>query len=211
MAGSDPGAPVTRTRDGTAWRIGTAAEVAWITSGTRNSSTINAAIPPAFAAYATVALSDPEDGFDPPDREMEWRQSAERTRVRHEQFLIDVLTEHSASQRWWLGYLDTGAADVIFPDAPRVSPHYGWGYVLIAAGPPQAATWRECDWKIAMPDLIFPSDREWLVSMLWDDYWTCIGGPGELVEALLAHPVLAGRTRQVRIDEDATPPGHQTS
>jgi len=37
-----------------------------------------------------------------------------------------------------------------------------------------------------LPDLIFPADRSWLVSALWDDTWTCIGGPRHLIDALAA-------------------------
>ncbi len=54
---------VTRPRGGHTWRIGTAAEVAWIAGGTSASltsaalsRTITAAIPPVFEGYATVVL-----------------------------------------------------------------------------------------------------------------------------------------------------------
>jgi hypothetical protein len=43
-------------KDGTSWRIGTDAEVAWIVNGTSAGLTITAAIPPGFEAYATVVL-----------------------------------------------------------------------------------------------------------------------------------------------------------
>jgi hypothetical protein len=43
---------VTRARDGSTWRIGTDAEVAWIADGTSMGRTITAAIPPVFEAYA---------------------------------------------------------------------------------------------------------------------------------------------------------------
>ncbi len=38
----------------------------------------------------------------------------------HEAGVLEVLTEHAAPQPWWLGYLETGAHDVVFADAPRV-------------------------------------------------------------------------------------------
>ena len=41
------------------------------------------------------------------------------------------------------GYLDTGADDIVFPDAPKVTLYSGWPYVLVEAGPEQAATWRQ--------------------------------------------------------------------
>ncbi len=47
---------ITRARDGSAWRIGTDAEVAWIATGTTSTRTITAAVPPVFEAYATVVL-----------------------------------------------------------------------------------------------------------------------------------------------------------
>ena len=57
-----------------------------------------------------------------------------------------------------------------------------------------------------MPELLFPADRSWLVSTLWDDDWRCVGGPAALVEALLRSAVLD--TRAVSVGENATPPGH---
>ena len=86
-----------------------------------------------------------------------------------------------------------------------------WRYVLVEAGPEQAASWRRRDlgsfWKGVLPNLIFPADRSWLVSTLWDDDWTCIGGPAGLVAGFLSHPDL--QARPVDLGQDATPPGHQ--
>ena len=84
-----------------------------------------------------------------------------------------------------------------------------WGYVLVESGPREAATWREPDSKGALPDLMFPKDRSWLVSTLWDDDWTSIGGSERLVDIFLEHPLLGPRTRRVALGEDATPPGHE--
>jgi len=76
-------------------------------------------------------------------------------------------------------------------------------------GPQQALTARgnsdSTPWPSALPELMFPFDRSWLVSPLWDDDWRCVGGPAPLVDALLAHPELEARL--VTPDEDATPPG----
>jgi hypothetical protein len=167
-------------RDGRMWRIGTASEVAWISSGTSTGLTITSAIPPVFEAYATVVLPPGGEG-------------------------------QSAGQPWWLGYLDTGADDIVFPDAPKVTLYAGWEYVLVEAGPEQAVTWRRNGswsfWKGALPNLMFPADRSWLVSTLWDDDWTCVGGPAGLVDRFLSHPGL--ETRPVMPGQDATPPGHQ--
>jgi hypothetical protein len=181
-------------RDGRTWRVGTDADVAWIKQGTVTGRTITSAIPPVFEAYATVVLPDSGDG-----------------QVSGDQAILDLLSEQSAEQPWWLGFLDTGADDVVFPDAPLVTLYSGWRYVLVEAGPRQAATWRQRDqpsfWKGAFPDLMFPADRSWLVSTLWDDDWICIGGPAALVDSLVRHPGL--QARLVVLGEDATPPGHQ--
>ena len=113
-------------------------------------------------------------------------------------------------QPWWLGYLDTGAADVLFDDVRKVALYSGWDYVLVEAGPEQTARWRRDDhWKGVLPDVMFPADRSWLVSMLWDDDWRCIGGSQQLVDAFLAHAGLRSRARKVQPSlVDATPPGH---
>jgi hypothetical protein len=125
-----------------------------------------------------------------------------------------LLSEHSGGEPWWLGYLDTGADDIVFPDAPMVTLYSGWQYVLIEAGPRQAATWRQSDaWtfcKSALPNLMFPADRSWLLSTLWDDAWSCIGGSPALVASLLGQPVLQPRARRVGLGCDVTPPGHQS-
>ena len=185
--------PVRLARDGSTWRIGTDAEVAWIARGTSIGRAITAAIPPVFEAYATAVLPGNDEQQD-----------------EHDRAVMALLSEHSAGQPWWLGYLDTGADDIVFPDSPMVTLYSGWHYVLVEAGPEQAATWRRTDpgfWKGALPNLMFPADRAWLVSTLWDDDWTCIGGSAALVGSFLRHPDL--QARPVLPGQDATPPGHQ--
>jgi len=109
---------VTRARDGRTWRIGTDADVAWIaTSKSRNMGrTITAAIPAVFEAYATVVLPAWGEGQGDHDRAM-----------------LPPLRRQSAGRPWWLGYLDTGADDIVFPDAPKVTLYWGWHYVLVEA------------------------------------------------------------------------------
>jgi hypothetical protein len=93
-------------KDGRSWRIGTSAQIGWIASGTTIDPTITSAIPPVFAAYATFWESDDH--------------SASTTA--HEQAVLSQLIDQTAAdQPWWLGYLDTGAHDVVFPNAPRVT------------------------------------------------------------------------------------------
>jgi hypothetical protein len=185
---------VRRARDGVMCRIGTDAEVAWIAKGTSTGRTITAAIPPVFEAYATFVLPFGGEG-----------------QHKHDRAVLALLSEHSAGQPWWLGYLDTGQDDIVFPDAPKVTLYWGWQYLLVDAGPEQAATWRQSGpwsfWKGALPNLMFPADRSWLVSTLWDDDWSCIGGPAGLVDRFLRHLDL--QARRVALRQDATPPGHQ--
>ena len=184
---------VTAARDDQAWRIGTDAEVAWITDGTTVDKTITSAIPPVFEAYATLVLPYRDEEQNELDR-----------------VVLALLSEQSPDQPWWLAYLDTGADDIVFPDVPKVTMYTGWRYVLAEAGPEQAATWRRTGpWSFrhsVLPDVVFPADRSWLISTLWDDDWTCLGGPAGLVDEFLRHPELEGRP--VRLGEDATPPGH---
>lgn len=180
----------TRHKDGRSWRIGTDAEVEWIARCSVG-VTIAAAIPPIFAAYATVEV--PEHHSDLAD---------------HERRVVRLLAEDGDDHDWWLGFLDTGASDTVFPNAERVRLYSDWPYVLVQAGPHQALRWRSAPSPLhcGLPDLIFPTDRSWLISSLWDDDWWCLGGPAELIDAFLQDPVL--KAHQVDLTSDATPPGH---
>jgi hypothetical protein len=182
---------VRRVKDGRSWRIGTHADVRWIAEGTRLGRTITSAIPPVFGAYATIVVPGPHE-----------------KRAEHDRVVLELLADQSADQPWWLGYLDTGADDLACPDAPMVTLYASWRYVLIEAGPEQAATWRDgaCSWRGALPDLIFPAGRSWLLSTLWDDDWRCLGGPALLVESFAGDSRLEVHT--VDLGQDATPPGH---
>jgi len=181
------------SRDERLWRIGTASDVAWIANPPIMGRTINTAIPAVFEAYATVYEPDAPD----------------ISTALHEQVLLRDLTDHTPDQPWWLGFLDTGAHDIVFDNVPKVSLYWDWPYVLVEAGPEQALTWRTGHMRSengVLPDLFFPADRSWLVSALWDDTWTCVGGSAALIETLRRDPLVRGRP--VRLDEDATPPGH---
>lgn len=189
----------TRMKDGVAWRIGTDADVTWITTLTTTGLAITSAIPPVFDSYATVV--HPRDGL----------RGSEFARE-HDQAVLKLLEGHTTSQPWWLGYLETGASDIVFDNAPKVTLYADWHYLLVEAGPEQAATWRptgdRTNWKnTELPDLIFPERRSWLLSTLWDDHWTCIGGPEALIDDLLRDPLLGPRACRVTIDQDATPEG----
>jgi hypothetical protein len=202
---SDRDLRVERVTDahGRSWRVGTEAEVAWIAEGTSPGLAITSAIPPVFDAYATVVL--PDNGED---------------QERHNRAMLATLAGQSPGApgpRWWLGYLHASDYDLVFPrvamaQLPKVTLYAEWDYVLVEAGPRQAATWRRTEarefwWDDALPDLMFPADRSWLVSTLTDDDWTCVGGPVSLIDNLLAHPDL--QARQVQLGEGVTPPGHR--
>jgi hypothetical protein len=190
------------TKDGTAWAIGGQAEVDWITEQTESGRRITAAIPPRYEAYAT--LTDHGDPDLPRDLGLERRQDLA---------FVEVLRRHADAMDWWLAYLDTGASDIVFWQAPKVTIYTGWRYVLVLAGPDQASTWRPApggkpNWKSTeLPEVMFPTDRSWLVSFLWDDDWACIGGSEALITDLLSDPVLGPNARRVNTQQDATPPG----
>lgn len=179
----------TRRRDGLEWLIGTEEDVEWIANSTSVGLRITSAIPPVFQDYATIVVPASDEG-----------RSASTL------VLLSHLAETTPDQPWWLGYLDTGGTDVIFPDVPGVILYAGWRYVVVQAGPMQAERWRTDEDRAPGADLIFPADRSWLLSWLWDDDWRCFGGPTSLVERLLDDPRL--ETRRVGLTEDATPPGH---
>ena len=101
-------APVTVDKDGRSWRIGTADDVAWIAGHTIDGLTVTNAIPPRFDAYATF--------YQPEGVHI----------TLHERTVVDILKAHTAEQPWWLGYLDTGAHDVVFNTVPMVTLYWGW-------------------------------------------------------------------------------------
>lgn len=180
--------------DGAEWRLGSDGDIAWIRDGTSiPGEDITVAVPAVFEAHGIVALPS------------NWEHEQDD----HDAALVQVLREGSSETRWWLGYLDTGADDLVFPHAPTVTLYSGWRYVLVQAGPEQALSWRhygpETFWKGHLPNLMFPADRSWLITTLWDDDWACIGGPETLVAELLAHPQLAARARRVTLGERIAP------
>lgn len=166
------------------WTIGTSADIAWVTHHAHDATHIPA-IPPLFDAYATV---------DTPDGDLA-KTAADRA-------LVTLLRAHTPQQPWWLGYLETGAANVVFPAVQRVHAYWDWPYVLVEAGPEQALSWRGPDeatpWHSGLPELLFPRDHSWLVSLLWDDDWRYVGGPAPLIDAILAHPGLTTQPGTVR-------------
>lgn len=108
---------------------------------------------------------------------------------------------------------ETGASDIVFWDAPKVTAYSGWKYALMLAGADQAARWRPApdgqpDWKSTeLPELMFAQHRSWTVSFLWDDDWACIGGSEALVGDLLSDPVLVPNARRVDTKQRRHAPG----
>jgi hypothetical protein len=169
-------------KDGRRWRIGTAADVAWIVRGTRpTAAALTGPVPQLFAAYAAIHALE--------DTAIEAQERA----------LVEHLVQHSATQPWWLGFLDTGAHDIVFDRVRKVTLYWDWPYVLVEAGPSEALSWRTGHMRNpfgVLPDLFFPADRSWCVSALWDDDWTGVGGSVQLIDALLADPRIQARPAQ---------------
>src|ERR1035441_119047 len=111
----------TQIKDGVAWRVGGQAEVDWITEGVDSGRGITAALPPLYAAYGTLT-NHPGAPRLPRDVGLERRQDLA---------FVDVLRRHSGNIAWWIGYLDTGASDIVFWGAPKVTLYYGWRYVIV--------------------------------------------------------------------------------
>jgi hypothetical protein len=147
MTGREIGAKV--NKDGRAWRIGEEADVAWIRENT---------------GLVRDYICDPSGVRDlrhpgAPDGDHLSAVPLEDS-DRHNAGVLAVLSEHSAGQSWWLGYLDTGGADIVFYNAQKVrlGPTSAW-YVLVEAGPEQVRVWREPEHrKSPLPDLMFITD-----------------------------------------------------
>jgi hypothetical protein len=104
-----------RLKDGLAWRIGSDDDVAWIGENTPGGTAITSAIPAVFNDYATI--KHPGELGVPRNYAHEGEQ---------DRALLALLTAATPSQPWWLGYLDTGASDVVFWDVPKVTLYAGW-------------------------------------------------------------------------------------
>jgi hypothetical protein len=130
---------------------------------------------------------------------------------------VDWITEGADGGRWITAAIPPRFADyatLINGDAgPGLPRDLSCERRQDLAGPDQAATWRpapggEPNWKSTeLPEVMFPDDRSWLVSFLWDDDWACIGGSTALINDVLSDPVLAPNAHRVDTQQDATPPG----
>jgi cold shock CspA family protein len=92
-----------------AWRFGAEEDVRWINDGVIRGTSITASVPPVFAAYLTLAFPLALEAS---------RDDMRAAEDRFDDALLRVLCAHTAPQPWWLGFLETGASDVVFADAP---------------------------------------------------------------------------------------------
>lgn len=167
-------------------------DVDWIRAGTRVGTGIDSAIPLRFEAYATLVIDD--DPHAQAERLCEVLRGAGG----------DAGTGGAGAEPLVRGHLHHSSGQVLPAGAHEVDLYAGWRYSLAPCG------WggvlgHEDPWRGNLPDLLFPVDRTWLVSRLWDDDWVCLGGPRHLVDAVRrAFPALA---REVLPGADATPPG----
>jgi hypothetical protein len=121
---------VQQINDGVAWTVGGQAEVERIAEGTGSGPQITTAI--RLDTPPTRTLTNAGRRTSP----------AIRTSSVAKILRLSTCCAATAARRWWLGYLDTGASDIVFWDVPKVTIYWGWEYVLVLAGPDQAASWR---------------------------------------------------------------------
>jgi hypothetical protein len=46
---------------------------------------------------------------------------SDERRLSHDRAILTLLSQQSPDQPWWLGYLATGSADTVFPEAAKVT------------------------------------------------------------------------------------------
>ena len=178
------------SKDGRNWRIGAAADVDWIAGHTTAGISITTAIPPVFDAYATTTRPTTSP---PPPTSTPWSKTSSRTpRTSPGGWATSTPAPTTSSSPTPRRCRSTGAGRTCWSRPAPSKPSPG--------GPVTCATPEG-----ALPDLFFPADRSWLVSALWDDTWTCVGGPAPLIHTLERDPL--ANARRVRPDEDALPPG----
>jgi hypothetical protein len=128
-----------------------AADVSWITSDRAAGGTLRYALPADFEVYGVLDLTGEDDAT--------------------EDMLLNALVT-DLSHTLIAGWIDRGP----WPPPPGDEHHlyYNWSYRFrrVAASdlqglPPEG--------EGSFPDLLFPQDRSWLVSLLWDDSWRSIG------------------------------------
>ena len=98
----------------------------------------------------------------------------------HERAIVDLLSGHTSDQPWSLGCLDADAHDMVFPQTRKRSFLYAASpYVLIEAPPDPALSRGDSDACARTAHCricAFRRTASSLVSALWDDLWTDVGG-----------------------------------
>lgn len=162
----------------------------WIADGTHAGRDITSAIPPVFGAYATIT-HEYDEGWG--------GGSHERNMLRDR---VDALLPHlksvSGDSDIWFGFR-RDAAYQIGHEEREIDDIYAPGWLY------QFATGRlDAIAPGLLPELVWPADRSWLLSNLWDDDWTCVGGSTGFIQALEDDPTLMAR--RVQLGQDAIPP-----
>jgi hypothetical protein len=89
--------------------------------------------------------------------------------------------------------------DVVFPDAPRVEVYAHWSYVLVEAGPDQAAEWRARDpWGESSPDVMSrPIALGWSRLSGTTTGRVSVAPRGSSTPSFLTRPWLSARMRRI--------------
>lgn len=114
---------VQQIKAGVAWMVGGQAEVEWIAEGTGSGPQITTAIPPRYAAYATLANAGAPD-LPPryaPRASPGFRVCRRAAPPQRDDGVV-------------AGYLDTGASDIVFWDVMKVTVYCGWEYASCSLG-----------------------------------------------------------------------------
>jgi hypothetical protein len=126
-------------------------EVAWLRQESTVFGTLRYAIPGGFEAYGALDLPRNISPIEEP--------------------LLDTLASDE-SEPLIAGWIDRGP----WPPPPGDEHvlYSGWRYRLRRVAPSEVAG-LPTEGEGSFPDLLFPPDRTWLVSLLWDDAWRSIG------------------------------------
>lgn len=163
-------------------------DLTWISSGTRPGDSIHSAVPPIFENYATIVVA----------RDAEVRQAQHRA--------IGAVLESTKEAALWIGVIETGDPDDYLADAVRATLYANWPYHMKYISASTLLDHRNAHSERGpLPDLVFPPDRSWLATRLWDDSWISFGGSAAVTDALM----LATGTAARRVPPGGliTPPG----
>lgn len=134
-------------------------DVAWIRRGTVVSETIRSAIPEGFDVYGLLDISEERPTEDA---------------------LLAAVTADSNTQLV-AGWIDRGP----YPPQPGDEHvlYSGWRYRFRRTKASQLQG-LPAEGDGGFPDLLFPPDRSWLISLLWDDSWRSVGASNEVARRI---------------------------